>query len=127
MFPLIFLAFLPQDPPLSDRDRFPPRHVAFQAMRFNRAYYDYVKARQGLEFHRWGEWQEIVDETDALFSAWDWLHAAQEGEGRNEEYWRLSLRRVRERIGCAAYHAGQMPPPVPIWRFRYIEYVAPLP
>lgn len=109
------------DPPLSDRERFPPRAVACQAMEFNRAYRRHVEGRQLLELHHWWYWQEVLRETDYLFHCWDWLHAAQGGEGRDEEYWRRSLRRLRELVGDEAYFQGAMPPPVPVWRFQLVD------
>ena len=111
----------PEDPPLADRERFPPRAVAAQAMACNRAYRRFVQARQALELHRWFYWQEVLAETDYLFNCWDWLHAAQGGEGRDEAYWRHSLKRLRELLGEDAYYAGRMPSCVPFWRFQPLD------
>lgn len=109
------------EPPLTDRDRFPPREIARSALQFNRAYRLHVQGRQMFEQHNWWYWQEVITETDYLFHCWDWLHAAQGGEGRDENYWRASLRRLRELIGDENYSAGVMPPNVPMWRFGYMD------
>ena len=116
---ILVALLLSADPPLSDRERFPPKEAAKQAMEFNRAYRLHLQSRQCLELHRWWDYQEAITETDYLFHAWDWLNAAQGGEGRGEDYWRLSLSRLKELIGDEAYHAGIMPPNVPMWRFQY--------
>lgn len=115
------LLLTPPEPGLYDRQRFPPREAAFQAIQFNRAYRLHLQNRQMMELHNWWHWQEALNETDYLFHCWDWLHAAQGGEGREETYWRSSLQRLRELIGEDAYNAGTMPPNVPTWRFHYMN------
>jgi hypothetical protein len=109
------------DPPLSDCERFPPRQVAAEALRVNRAYRRHVEVWRWTYLHQRDYWETVLHETDSLFQCWDWLHAAQGGEGRDETYWRHSLRRLRDLLGPQAYQAGQMPPPVPVWRFRSVD------
>ena len=120
MFATVALLVLTTPPALADRDRFPPREVARQAMQFNRAYRSHLLHQQAMQLHRWEEWQEAITETDYLFHCWDWLHAVQGGEGRDEAYWLRSLERLKELIGEEAYAAGQMPPNVPLHRFYKI-------
>lgn len=120
ILPLLAVCLADPLPPLSDRDRFPPKESARSAMQFNRAYRLHAQTRQSFELHRWWEWQETLSETDRLFHCWDWLHAAQGGEGREEAYWRTSLVRLRQLIGDEAYMAGTMPPPAPVWRFEMV-------
>lgn len=117
------LAPLDATPPLSDRDRFPPREVVRQAMQFNQAFAAHCLLQ--MQFYqsdkdRWGYWAQAYSETRYLFHCYDWLHAAQGGEGRDETYWRTSLCHLREMIGRDMYSAGTMPPCVP---FRYFYYV----
>ena len=114
------LIFSPQ-PSLMERVRFPPREIACEAMKFNRAYRRHVEERQALELHHWWYWQEVIGETDYLYHCWDWLHAAQGGEGRDEDYWRRSLQRLHELLGDDAYFQGVMPPPAPLWRFQLMD------
>jgi hypothetical protein len=109
------------DPPLADRHRFPSRDVASRAMQFNRTYRRHVELRQMWELHRWWYWQEVRNETDYVYRCWDYLHAAQGGEGGDESYWRRSLMRLRDLIGDEAYYLGAMPPPAPVWRFHSVE------
>lgn len=118
---VLALLIASSQPPLTDRDRFPPREVACEAMKFNRVYRNHVENRQALEAHQWWYWQEVLNETDYLYQCWDWLHAAQGGEGRDAEYWRRSLHRVRELVGDEAYYQGVMPPPVPVWRYQVMK------
>lgn len=106
------------DPPLCDRDRFPPREVAARAMQFNRAYRRHVEGRALWQTHRAEEWGQVKEEVEHLYRCWDWLHAAQGGQAGDACYWRQSLRRLRELIGDEAYYAGRMPPCVPVWRFQ---------
>ncbi len=119
---LLLMAFMaPGGPDLNDRDRFPPREISRQAMQFNRAYRLHAQSRQMMELHNWQYWQEVITETDYLYHCWDWLHAAQGGEGRDETYWTASLKRLKELIGEDAYNAGTMPPNVPVNRFTYVD------
>jgi hypothetical protein len=119
-FAFVSLFFLvPADlPPLGDRDALPSREVAYACMadaaRFRRL------AEHQLHYgpcHERAFWYATVQEAAYLYHCWDWLHAAQGGEGRDERYWRQSLATLRDLIGPDNYHAGAMPPPVPVWRF----------
>lgn len=109
------------DPPLADRNRFPPQPVAAGAMQLNRAYRKQVERWRWSQLHQQEYWDQVLQETDYLYHCWDWLHAAQGGEGRDDAYWRYSLHRLRDLVGEPAYQAGAMPPPVPIWRFRNVD------
>ena len=100
--------------------RFPPQEAAYEAMQFNRRYRKWVAAQRWRQLHEAEYWDHVLAETDYLFQCWDWLHAAQGGEGRDEEYWSESLERLRKLLGDEAYFAGAMPPPAPLWRFREI-------
>lgn len=120
-FLLVALLGLPTDPPLYDRGRFPPREVAYEAMVLNRAYRRHVETRRWTSLHERDYWATVLQETDYLFHCWDWLHAAQGGEGRDQQYWQYALKRLRDLLGEDAYHAGQMPPAVPLWRFRRMD------
>lgn len=105
--------------PLLDRERFPPRELAHAGMMFNRAFRNHLRDRAAFEPHKAEWYMDAMIETDRLFHCWDWLHAAQGGEGRDEVYWRQSMRELRNWIGDEAYYAGSMPPSVPMWAFSY--------
>ena len=115
------LAMSDSRPVLSDRDRFPPAMIAKSNLKFNLGYQDYIKLRLAYEIHNQDYWWEALQETEYLYCCWDWLHAAQEGEGRDEEYWKKSLGRLKGLIGEGNFAAGGMPPPVPIWRFQVMK------
>ena len=111
---------LPRDP-LLDRERFPSRELALSAMTFNREYQRHLQTRMRIESeYKWEWYREAIEENNSLFHIWDWLHAAQGGEGREETYWRHSMGQLRELIGDKAYNAGMMPPPAPTWRFEWV-------
>jgi hypothetical protein len=122
-FALLSIAFAsPQEQPIEVLQyRFPPKEIASEAMKFNRAYRVHLTARQVYELHNYWEIQEAITETDYLFHCWDWLAAGQGGEGRDESYWRTSFERLKELIGDEAFNAGRMPPNVPYHRFSYIN------
>ena len=108
------LLWLPWCPPpcrLDDRDRFPPLAVSLQAKHFWRARMCYLEHDQPLEMWKWERWNEQKREARWYYDCYDWLQAAQGGEGRGPDYWLYSLRRVRQLIGEKAYGAGVMPEP----------------
>ena len=116
----VALFLMVPDIKLTDRERFPSCDSCRAAMQFNRAYRLHLQSRQVFEIHRHWELEEIIVETDYLYHCWDWLCAAQGGEGRDETYWLLALKRVQELIGSDAYNAGYMPPNVPFKHFGYV-------
>ena len=123
MNPLVFvmLSCMVQDPvpALWERDRFPSREMCREAMAFNRAFVHHLEGKMLIEEWRWEYYREAIQETNKFFHCYDWLHAAQGGEGRDEQYWRHSLWVLREHIDWEAFYAGTMPPTVP---FRYFSF-----
>jgi hypothetical protein len=86
-----------------------------------------VEARyqMGREFQAWCQRQAQADpgRAEALMAAhaesydaeWalDWLSSARWQEGPSRLYY---LRKLRDKLGYRDYHAGLLPPPVPLWR-----------
>jgi hypothetical protein len=107
-------------PTLSDCQRFPDRDAVNELLSFNRAYRQHLGLRQPMELARWWDLRTALQETDHLYQVWDNVRDA-----RCEYYYvtvrRQALKKLREMIGEDAYYTGQMPPPVPIWRFREVE------
>ena len=107
-------------PLLSDGSRFPERAVISDLLTFNRAYRQHIDSRQAVEVVHWWELREAVQEADRLYHIWDTVRDA-----RCEYYYvtvrRQALKRLKEMIGEEAYHAGQLPPHVPVWRFQRID------
>jgi hypothetical protein len=107
-------------PALSDCQRFPDRDAVNELLSFNRAYRQHLGLRQPMELSRWWELRTALQETDHLYQVWDNVRDA-----RCEYYYvtvrRQALKKLREMIGEDAYYNGQMPPSVPIWRFREVE------
>jgi hypothetical protein len=107
-------------PTLNDCQRFPNRDAVNELLSFNRAYRQHLGLRQPMELARWWDLRTALQETDHLYQVWDNVRDA-----RCEYYYvtvrRQALKKLREMIGEDAYYTGQMPPPVPIWRFREVE------
>jgi hypothetical protein len=107
-------------PTLNDCQRFPDRDAVNELLSFNRAYRQHLGLRQPMELARWWDLRTALQETDHLYQVWDNVRDA-----RCEYYYvtvrRQALKKLREMIGEDAYYTGQMPPPVPIWRFREVE------
>lgn len=107
-------------PPLSDSWRFPDRSTINEFLAFNRAYRQHVDVRQPLEPAHWWRYQEVLQDTDQLYQVWDTVRDA-----RCEYYYiavrRQALKKLREMLGDDAYYRGELPPYVPLWRFREID------
>jgi hypothetical protein len=103
-------------PPLADAQRFPDRNRVADLLRFNRAYRRGLDARQVVDRDRADFLKEAVREADELYRVWDLVR-----EASCDIYYipvrRAALKRLREALGEAAYHAGDLPPHVPLWRF----------
>jgi len=107
-------------PTLNDCRRFPDRETVNELLSFNRAYRQHLGLRQPMELARWWDLRAALQETDHLYQVWDNVRDA-----RCEYYYvtvrRQALKKLREMIGEDNYYSGQMPPSVPIWRFREVE------
>jgi hypothetical protein len=113
-------ADLADAPAVVDCQRFPERAVVNDLLAFNRTYRQQLDARQPADPTRWWELRKVLQETDQLYQVWDTVRDA-----RCEYYYvtvrRQALKRLHETIGDDAYFTGQLPPPVPLWRFQSIK------
>jgi hypothetical protein len=107
-------------PSLDDCLRFPDRAAVNDLLAFNRAYRQHLDVRKPLELSRWWEFHSVLQETEQLYRIWDAVRDA-----RCEYYYvtirREALKQLREMVGPEVYYSGQLPPPVPVWRFETIE------
>jgi hypothetical protein len=104
-------------PKLADAQRFPDRGAVNELLAFNRAYRRHVGSARAMNLDRVQVVDATLRETDELYQVWD---AAR--DSRCEFYYvtvrRAALARLREALGPDAYAAGDLPPHVPLWRFR---------
>lgn len=107
-------------PPLLECQRFPDRAAVSDLLAFNRGYKQHIDSCQSVDLVNWWELREAVQEADRLYVIWDTVRDA-----RCEYYYvtvrRQALKRLRELIGDEAYHAGRLPPYVPVWRFQRLD------
>jgi hypothetical protein len=107
-------------PPLHDCVRFPPRSAVTPLLAFNRTYRENLEKLKEVERGRLEELESALQEADRLYQIWDDIR-----DTRCEYYYitvrRQALKRVRDAIGIVAYHNGNYPPHVPIWRFQKID------
>lgn len=103
-------------PPLGDSRRFPDRGTSGDLLSFNRAYRRNLESRRAIDRDRSALIHDATCEADHLYDIWDAIR-----EARCDIYYvpvrRLALKRLRDKIGDVAYQSGQLPPPVPLWRF----------
>lgn len=107
-------------PQLADSLRFPDRETVNEFLSFNRAYRQHIDMRQTVELAHWWEHQATLQETEQLYQIWDTVRDA-----RCEYYYvtvrRQALKRLQEHLGLEAYFQGQLPPYVPVWRFKVMN------
>lgn len=107
-------------PPLRDAARFPAKAVADERLAFNRAFRRQLDQRRAFDPAHAAGLEQVIQETDELFQVWDAVRDLQ-----SEAYYtpvrRLAMVRLRAQIGDAAYHAAQLPPHVPVWRFTEVR------
>lgn len=107
-------------PPLADAERFPDRAVVNELLVFNRAYRSYIEMRQPTELAHGADLRAVQREVDYLYQVWDAVRDA-----RCEYYYvtvrRNALKRLRDLLGVDDYYRGELPPHVPIWRFRELK------
>ena len=113
-------------PPLSDVGRFPNAGAIRNALESAEQYRWYLQARRNilLGCH---VLQAAQVEATWCREAWYTLSVA-EGYTRiklfpedGEYHGRSALARLRDYIGPDAYYRGEMPPPVPLWRFEMVR------
>lgn len=107
-------------PLVQDSLRFPDRGTVNEMLAFNRAFRRHLDSKQFLEYDRSFIYQVVLKETDRLYQIWDSVRDA-----RCDFYYvtvrRQALKRLRNLIGAEAYHTGELPPYVPVWRFQEIQ------
>ncbi len=103
-------------PPLRDARRLPDRSAVGDLLSFNRAYRRNLESRRAIDRDRGPIIHDATREADRLYQVWDAVR-----EARCDIYYvpvrRKALKRLREVLGDVAYQSGQLPPPVPLWRF----------
>lgn len=120
----------------------PPPCTLMDAERFPPPQYLWICARQNREYQLWCEaqilWassggrerydlQEALTEARALYSIIDaaggsvgYDGPSMESDPEGATAYRLRwLGTLRELIGEEAYQSGQLPPPLPLWRFHW--------
>ena len=102
-------------PPSSDSARFPPVWVCDQAQDAASSYRDHLTAQQLFFSSQAGRWLPLLREADQLAHVWAAARWAQTG---GVAYRRRALAALRDRLGPAQYAAGELPPPVPVWRLE---------
>jgi hypothetical protein len=110
----------PQDPPLSDLERFPPVEVVQNELAMNQTFQDYLNARLDVALHQQESLGAQLRRAEFFWNCWDDLRDAQ-CSYYTEDYRRRRLADLRRRIGDYAYYRGLMPPGVPYWDFPEIE------
>ena len=107
-------------PSINDCAGLPPSEVAADFCRFSEQYQAHLQTQQSMMPHRSTDVEKALDEARDLYRVWVTVRRA----GMTEESWvsrRRALSQLREALGEQAYYSCQLPPCVPIWRFREID------
>jgi hypothetical protein len=112
-----------------DLGRFPPKAAVEANVAFARSYIrccDHRSVSSAFWWQRDQAWEEGREARRCL-APWETLERARAwaGDCKTGNYGRWAeghlrkiLRNLREELGPEAYHAGQMPAPVPWWRMQ---------
>lgn len=122
------------DPPIEDAARFPPASVVEPLLELSIAHLEYRRHLPRDSYHDLRNWYWLC-EAHRCREAWGILEEIQateigsrwEGSGEltrprnSERVRRQKLGELRDLIGRKDYHAGRMPPPVPLWRYVCLD------
>ena len=106
-------------PPTSDVQRFPNQEICQNNMAFNREYLKYLEAESLLRTWQFDWYQNAISETQQLYHIWEAMNYIQ-SDGYFVAGKRQALQDLKDKLGDAAYHAGWVPPCVPVWRFKVL-------
>ncbi|HEV3258915.1 MAG TPA: hypothetical protein VG013_18740 [Gemmataceae bacterium] len=107
-------------PPVYESLRFPDKASINGYLAFNRAYCRQLALRRPVELAHAAELDAALHEAEQLQDLWDTVKGAR-CEYYFVSYRRECLKKLREMMGDRAYYNGQLPPPVPLWRFQEID------
>ncbi len=107
-------------PLLAEAERLPDRKYVNELVAFNRAFRKTILERSYLEQDRSGIYQEIIIECDEAYRVWDAVRDA------NCQFYYISVRRqalikLKTLLGDEGYYKMNLPPNVPVWRWRIEE------
>jgi hypothetical protein len=107
-------------PSVYDSLRFPDREYINELIAFNRLFRNRMELLSECYLHKSDEYKEIVRESDKIYSILDTVRDAK------CEYYYITIRRealvrLKELLGNQGYYSGELPVPVPFWRFREIK------
>lgn len=104
---------IPPEDSVMTLSRFPSLEVAQQSLAFNHQAEESLLARQAFQARSWWEVQDALNDCRQSGRAWYWLCSA---HGAWSDYTRtLALNALHAEIGDAAYYAGTLPCPIPLW------------
>lgn len=107
-------------PTLDDLNRFPDHVTCQEYVDFHDAWRVHLNMWAALRTMN-QDWADVIIEDGRLCrEAWSDLKTAHISSLWKWER-RVALGRLRDLIGPDAYYASMMPPPVPIWRFHYLQ------
>jgi hypothetical protein len=107
-------------PPLADCDWLPPSTVAADFCRFNEQYQCHLQTQQLLATAHADDLGEALRESRQLYIVWDTVRRST-SPNQAWAYRRRTLSQLREMVGEKAYYRCDLPPCVPVWRFREID------
>lgn len=107
-------------PFVEDARRFPNKEYINELISFNRAFKANLEEYANCHNARRDEYSLVIKETERLYLLYDVVRDAQ------SDYYYVTVRRtallkLKGIIGNEAYYSGELPPHVPVWRFREVR------
>lgn len=115
-----YLRLLENAPPLADCDWLPPNAVATDFCNFNEQYQCHLQSQLLMAGPHTNDTGDALRESRQLHRVWDSVRRAS-SPNQSWAYRRRTLSQLREMVGEKAYYRGDLPPCVPVWRFREID------
>lgn len=115
-----YTRLLANAPPLAHCEWLPPSDVATEFCRFNEQYQCHLQTQQLICPHHADDTAVALREARQLYRVWDSVRRAS-SPNQAWAYRRRTLAQLRDMLGEPAYYRGELPPSVPVWRFRMID------
>jgi hypothetical protein len=106
--------------PLSgDCWRYPSKEVLEEGLRLNEGYLAYLRSDALMRTYHVEWYKEAIAETERLQAVYSNLLGGLEGS--LVYYRRWHIKSAMAALGKKDYYQMKLPPPVPVWRFRWVE------
>lgn len=108
---------------MADRARFPPSAELEEVLKFNAEFYRYAatRAEYAMSERERALWSRAEEHAREIGNTYRKLTHFKHEAPESEEYWEKWMNHYRKAVGDELYFSGELPPPVPLWAYYYIN------